>query len=93
MCLLKDIKVKCSSSKDEHLCSNHRLIYKTWCEAGGYLKLIVNNVDASEIENIEYFKDILVDLEFDIESLDLDDMNDNRKLHDKFQDPIKYYIL
>jgi len=86
MCLLKNIKIRCANqTTDDLLCSKHKTIYKTWCEAGGYLKLLVNNIDASEIENIEYFKNILVDLEFDVKSLDLSSKKDKDELHHLFQ--------
>lgn len=61
---------KCSNKfAKEYLCSTHQLLYKNWCESGGYFILLVNNIDASEIENLEYFKNIL--LKENEESLDL----------------------
>jgi hypothetical protein len=49
--------------------------------------LLVNNVDASEIENIEYFKIILVDVKFELEDLDLDleSKKDKDELYHLFQ--------
>jgi hypothetical protein len=85
MCLLKNIKIECDDLSNELLCSKHKTIYKIWCEAGGYLKLLVNNVDASEIENIEYFKKILVDIKFELEDLDLESKKDKDELHHLFQ--------
>lgn len=61
---------KCSNKfGKEHLCTNHQLLYKNWCESGGYFILLVNNIDATEIENLEYFKNVL--LSEDKKSLDL----------------------
>lgn len=52
---------KCSNKfGKEHLCTNHQLLYKNWCEDGGYFILLKNNIDATEIENIEYFKNVLL---------------------------------
>lgn len=93
MCLLKNIKVKCDKHNNELLCSKHKIVYKTWCEAGGYLSLLMNNIEASEVENIEFFKSVLVDLESDIEGLNLEEEIDIKFLHHIFQNPIKYYIL
>jgi len=85
MCLLKNIKIRCANQTDELLCSKHKTIYKTWCESGGYLKLLVNNIDASEIENIEYFKKVLLNVEFELESFDLSSKKDKDELHHLYQ--------
>ena len=54
---------KCANKfAKELLCTNHQLLYKNWCEAGGYFKLLINNIDATEIENVEYFKNELLSL-------------------------------
>lgn len=52
---------KCSNKFAKHLlCSSHQILYKDWLENGGYFKLLVNDMDASEEENIEFFKKELV---------------------------------
>ena len=52
---------KCSNKFAKHLlCSSHQILYKNWLESGGYFKLLVNNMDASEEENVEFFKKELV---------------------------------
>ena len=52
---------KCSNKFAKHLlCSSHQVLYKDWLESGGYFKLLINDIDATEKENIEFFKKELV---------------------------------
>lgn len=52
---------KCSNKFAKHLlCSSHQILYKNWLESAGYFKLLINNMDATEEDKIEFFKKELV---------------------------------
>lgn len=75
---------KCSSKfGDDLLCTNHRELYKLWCEAGGYFK--VDIINSSEEDRINHFKEELENMSIDFNQFDLSKSIQRDEIHQYLQ--------